>query len=91
MSERRLVSIRRSVPAGRAPEYAAAWARLREAAAARGAHAWVFRAEADADARLEFIEFRPGADPRGAPAVAEALLALERLAAASVVEEWVGG
>jgi hypothetical protein len=91
MSERTLISIRRDVPAADHTSYAAAWNRLHRAATALRVHAWRFRSVAGDDRHLEFLEFKTGPDPRDHPAVAAALDELDRLAPATVVEEWVGG
>lgn len=87
MSERRLVALRRRVPAARRAEYDALWGRLQREATALAARAWRFQDVRD-DARfIEFLEFRLPADPRAQPAAAAALHALE--AAFPVdVEEW---
>jgi hypothetical protein len=91
VSERRLVSIRRTVATGHAAAYDVAWSRLHRAATALGAHAWRFRSLIDAELRLEFLECKDAVDPRDQPAVADALAALDQLAHAHSVEEWIGG
>jgi hypothetical protein len=91
MSERTLISIRRDVPPPDCAAYDAVWTRLQEAATALGVHAWRFRSASGGDRHLEFLEFKTGPDPRTEPTVAAALRGLDRLAPASVVEEWVGG
>jgi hypothetical protein len=87
VSERHLISLRRRIGADQHAAYDAAWHHLRDAAVARGAHAWRFRSAADATEFLEFLEFRAGADPRSHTPVRDALAALDRLAPASP-EEW---
>jgi hypothetical protein len=89
MNERRLISIRRSVPAARTDEYDAAWHRLNGEVVSRAAHAWRFHSAATGDLRLEFIEFEAGADPRGYAPVSAALQRLERASPASAIEEWI--
>lgn len=84
---RRLVSVRRRVsPAAREP-YDFAWSEVARLARERGAHAWRFRQTGSDAEFLEFLEFAPGADPRGADEMA---LALRRLAALGngEAEEW---
>ena len=63
-SLRRLVSIRRLVPADRIPEYAEAWAVLHNAATAAGAHAWAFASTDHRDVYMEFLEFGAESDVR---------------------------
>lgn len=75
---RRLVSTVRDVPAGRVPDYAASWARVRAAVEATGAHAWAFAASGHASRRIEFIEYPDGSDPRDAPEVTRLMAALDR-------------
>lgn len=84
---RRLVSIRRRVPAGDAGAYSAAWSRARRAVEASGAHAWAFASAADASERIEFLEFADASDPRDDPGVASALDALGR-AYGGTIDEW---
>jgi hypothetical protein len=87
MKRRRLVSLRREVPAGQLQHYAAAWRTLQSAVTETGAHAWRFVSAAYPGLHLEFLEFAAGADPRERAEIAGALAALERLAAATT-EEW---
>ncbi|HEX2092892.1 MAG TPA: hypothetical protein VHG28_10840 [Longimicrobiaceae bacterium] len=92
--ERRLVSIRRTVPAERRAEYDAAWGVLHTAATSRGAHAWRFRSADVADVYLEFLEFGSDSDLR---ADAETLDAIRALHASFgdpyptplTLEEWI--
>jgi hypothetical protein len=93
-SLRRLVSIRRHVPADRIPEYAEAWARLHTAATARGAHAWAFASADHRDTYLEFLEFGDDSDVRSDEATLAAIQALhekfhEAYPAPKTLEEWV--
>ena len=85
--------MRRPVPTERRPEYDAAWARLRDAATARGAHAWRFISAVRPDLFLEFVEFAADADPRSRPEIVNALEALDRefgtaAGPTAAVEEW---
>jgi len=89
-SARRLLSVRRAVPAARLPAYARGWERVRAAAAAAGVHAWLFRAATppDTSTYLEFLEWSAAAaDPTAGPELA---VALGELAAAfgGAVERW---
>jgi hypothetical protein len=91
---RRLVTIRRYVPADRIPEYAEIWARLHRAATARGAHAWWFASATHRDVYIEFLEFDQESDPRGDDGLVEAIRALtaaftEMYPAPLPLEEWV--
>ena len=93
-SLRRLVSIRRLVPADRIPEYAEAWAVLHHAATAAGAHAWAFASADHRDVYMEFLEFGDGSDVRGDPATLAAIQALHEKFGESyppprTLEEWV--
>lgn len=85
---RRLVSTRRAVAAAHHDAYTAAWAAVRSAAEARGAHAWRFRSVADPRVHLEFLEFSAGSDPRDDAACTARLRALDALAAGEGAE-WV--
>ena len=73
---RRLVSIRRHVPADRIPEYAELYAALHHAAAARGAHAWAFASADHRDTYIEFLEFGDDSDVRNDTATVAAIQAL---------------
>lgn len=73
MSERRLVSIRRRVPAPELDAYRAAWRELHAAATARGAHAWHFASADSPEVVLEFLEFGADTDVREDAAVLAAL------------------
>lgn len=73
MSERRLVSIRRRVPASEQSAYRSAWSELHDAATARGAHAWHFVSAESQEVVLEFLEFGADTDVREDPAVLAAL------------------
>lgn len=93
-SLRRLVSIRRHVPADRIPEYAEAWAVLHNAATARGAHAWAFASADHRDVYIEFLEFDGDSDVRSDPATVAAIQALhvkfgDPYPAPKTLEEWV--
>lgn len=84
---RRLVSIRRRVPAREAAAYAAAWSHARRAVEATGSHAWAFASTGDASERIEFLEFADGSDPRDESPVVSALDALEH-AYGGTIHEW---
>jgi hypothetical protein len=91
---RRLVSIRRTVPQDRIPEYAELWAALHRAATERGAHAWSFASVDHRDVFLEFLEFGEASDVRADAATVAAIQALhERFGdaypAPRTLEEWV--
>jgi hypothetical protein len=90
MAERRLVSVRRTVPDAETDRYLAAWERLAGLVQATGGHAWGFRSVRDEALRIEFLEFRAGADPRTEAAVREAAEALEEISR-GLSEEWAGG
>ena len=92
--ERRLVSIRRMVPTSRNDAYDAAWARLNDAAVARGAHAWRFISASEPLVFLEFLEFAGDADLRQDPEVIAAIAALhdefgDPPPQPKTLEEWV--
>ena len=75
-----LLSVTRDVPATRLSAYAAAWRRLRDAAAQAGVHAWHFRSAAAAEAGrfLEFLEWHSaGGDPTVAGPLRAALAQLD--------------
>jgi len=91
VSERRLVSIRRTVSAADLPEYEARWDRVRSAVTSLGANAWRFRSVAAEHLHLEFLEFKGSDDPRAHAAVAAALADLRRLVPDDSAEEWIGG
>lgn len=87
--ERRLLVIRRRIPAAAVDRYQELWSRLAEIAAASGFHAWRFVAPEDSAHRLEFLEYEAGSDPRDH---AEASAVLQRLrdeVAPPRVEEWL--
>lgn len=84
---RRLVSIRRRVPAAEASDYAEAWSHTRRAVEATGSHAWAFASTGDASERIEFLEFADGSDPRDDSRVVSALDALGR-AYGGTIHEW---
>lgn len=87
---RRLVGIRRRVPRARSPEYDELWAELVRQSGSHGFHAWRFRATADPEAHIEFLEFRDGADPRDLAEVAATLDQLRTFfpAPPSAEEDW---
>jgi hypothetical protein len=94
MIERRLISIRRMVPAERRFEYETAWRELHRAATALGAHAWRFHADEVDGLFLEFLEFGTDADIRGDPEVLEAIKALHEgfhdpYPMPKTIEEWI--
>jgi hypothetical protein len=87
-AERRLVSLRRRVPASRQARYGELWGALAAEATKTGAHAWRFVSPGDGELHLEFLEFRADADPRRSEATQRILRQLREEAAAEV-EEWV--
>lgn len=87
--ERRLVSLRRRVPAERLGEYAELWRELAAAVTADGSHAWRFVSADDPGLHLEFLEFRADADPRSRPTVEAALDRLDRAISPALTEEWL--
>jgi hypothetical protein len=87
LTTRHLVSTRRAVPANLSGEYAATWAKLRDAATESGAHAWRFASAAYPTEYLEFLEFAAAADPRAGERLKELLAELDRLGR-GVSEEW---
>lgn len=93
--ERRLVSIRRWVPAEARDEYDAGWLRLHAAATAGGGHAWRFVSASDANLHLEFLEFAAARDLREDPEILASLQALHRsfgdpYPPPRTIEEWIG-
>ena len=88
-TERRLVSLKREVAAAAAELYDEIWAGIVAAATATGAHAWRFSAASDPTLRLEFLEFKAGADPRSATEAGALLGRLDREIAPAIVEEWL--
>ncbi len=62
---RRLLSTRRLIPLDRLEDYLADWQRVRAAAEAAGARAWLFRGTGHEDHFIEFIEWgdQPGVTP----------------------------
>lgn len=92
--ERRLISIRRLVPADQRSAYDAAWEALRTAATARGAHAWRFLSADEEDVVLEFLEFGMEADVREDEDVLGAIQELHRSFGGvypipKTIEEWI--
>ena len=87
--ERRLVSLRRRVPASRRARYAELWSALEADAREAGTHAWRFASSRDGDLRLEFLEFRANADPRARDVTRRILSELDGDVAVADVEEWV--
>ena len=88
-SERRLVSLRRRVPADRVPSYQALWAALAATVTPLQAHAWRFVSPQDPELHLEFLEFGATADPRAAGDVRDLLARMETEAGVSTTEEWL--
>lgn len=93
--ERRLVSIRRWVPAERRDEYDTAWLRLHSAATALGGHAWRFVSASEANIYLEFLEFATDRDLRQDPEVLASLSGLHQgfgdpYPPPHTLEEWIG-
>ncbi|MBV9774236.1 MAG: hypothetical protein JO040_09825 [Gemmatimonadetes bacterium] len=92
--ERRLISIRRLVPADERASYDAAWDALRTAATSRGGHAWRFLSADEEDVFLEFLEFGMESDLRADPDVLSAIQELHRSFGGvypipKTIEEWV--
>jgi len=85
--ERRLVTILRNVDAASLAGYDAAWQALVREVSVRSAHAWRYGSLFAPHSYIEFLEYG-GDDPRRDPAVANALLALDEIAAGAL-EEWV--
>ncbi len=84
----RLLSARRTIAPERLAAYGRAWARVRAAAAAAGAHAWRFHAAAAPDSYLEFLEWSAAAgDLTAEPGLARALAELGA-AFPGTVERW---
>lgn len=83
-----LRSTRRQVLADQLPAYLRAWIRVRDAAEARGARAWLFRGDRAAGTFLEFVEWSAEAgDPLADPAVMAAVEALAPFGD-GVTEHW---
>jgi hypothetical protein len=94
MTERRLISIRRNVPADRRFAYEAAWRELHRAVTGLSGHAWRFRSDDVDGLFLEFLEFGTDADIRGDVEVLEAIKALHEgfhdpYPMPKTIEEWV--
>lgn len=89
MSSRRLVSLRRLVPAEQRAAYDAAWEEVRRCAVGQGAHAWRFASVSEAGVFLEFLEFAAESDPRLHADVLAALLHLDQATGRASCEEWL--
>lgn len=92
--ERRLISIRRAVPADERAAYDAAWEALRAAATTLGGHAWRFLSADEEDVFLEFLEFGMESDLRADPDVLGAIQELHRSFGGvypipKTIEEWI--
>lgn len=85
---RALRSTRRQVPHERLGDYAAVWARFRDAVTGAGGHAWLFRSADRPDEYIEFIESRDLGRILALPAVAGALAALDEGFGAGIQESW---
>jgi hypothetical protein len=87
---RRLIATRRVIPLDRLEEYVAGWHRLRSAAEAAGARAWLFRGTDHQDHIIEFIEWSDdGAlPPPEVDGVAAARLDLDQSFGAGHADEW---
>jgi hypothetical protein len=93
-TERRLVSIRRRVPTTKLETYLTLWMQMREAAKARGAHAWNFVSSDVPEVYLEFLEFGHDSDIRQDPDVLAVIKVLHETfgdlyPAPQTLEEWV--
>lgn len=88
-AERRLVSLRRRVPAPRRARYGELWTALVADATKAGAHAWRFVSPRDGEVHLEFLEFRADADPRAGEGTRRILRELDADVALAEVEEWL--
>jgi hypothetical protein len=88
VADRRLVSLRRTVPEEAGARYDALWLELAAEVRAGGAHAWRFASSSLPSLRLEFLEFADGADPRDRPEIGGLLRRLEREVAPASAEEW---
>lgn len=88
-SERRLLCLRRHVPADREQEYRALWSVLASRVAEAGSHAWRFAAPGHRAERLEFLEFEAVHDPRGDAEARGILGRLNDEIAVARVEEWL--
>ena len=95
MSERRLISIRRMVPADRRFDYESAWRSLHTAVLqTEGAHAWRFRSDEVDGLFLEFLEFGTDADVRADMEVLNGIKALHEgfhdpYPIPKTIEEWI--
>ncbi|MDB4950119.1 MAG: hypothetical protein JWM27_2768 [Gemmatimonadetes bacterium] len=92
--ERRLISIRRLVPAERRAEYDDTWRGLHAAVTAVGAHAWRFRSDEVEGLFLEFLEFGTDADIRAELDVLNGIKALHEgfhdpYPMPRTIEEWI--
>lgn len=87
-AERRLVGLRRRVPASRRARYGELWSALVADAMEAGAHAWRFVSLRDGEIHLEFLEFRADADPRAGEGTRRILRELDAEVAVAEVEEW---
>jgi hypothetical protein len=86
---RRLLCTRRQVALDTTDEYVIAWLALRNAVAAAGGRAWIFRGAAHEDQFMEFIEWDDDAlEPLEAEGVGSALARLTAFGAATSSDEW---
>ncbi|HSJ06647.1 MAG TPA: hypothetical protein VK936_08095 [Longimicrobiales bacterium] len=86
---RRLLSTRRHVPLDRLDEYAAAWLATRDAVAAAGGRAWLFRGAGHDDRFMEFVEWDSAAgEPLDSAEVRSAIARLGTFAPAADASEW---
>jgi hypothetical protein len=86
---RRLHATRRLIPLDRLDDYLVGWSRLREAAAAQGGRAWMFRGAAHQDQFIEFLEWSDEGEPLPErPGVVDARRALGESFSAGQVDEW---
>jgi hypothetical protein len=81
---RKLLVTHRTVPLDRSEEYAAAWQQLAAAAALRAAQAWRFCRAGHQDRFVEFLEWRGPVALLEDPELADALRALDDIAAGTV-------
>lgn len=87
--ERKLLCLRRRVPADREQEYRGLWSELVSRVAEGGSHAWRFAAPGNPAERLEFLEFEAARDPRESSEPRAILARLDADIGKASVEEWL--
>lgn len=63
MKSRQLLTSRRTIPLDRVDDYLLGWQKVRTAAEAAGAHAWLYRGTRRQDHFIEFLEWDDETEP----------------------------